>query len=138
MKAPNLPYLYQHQNNNDTNTLNWQYEENVDTSTPGLHKMIANVITKRRQIRRKLKCSNLFAEAVLSNTIRKAQDDLARKQEMKRRNLEKFKYNDLRISNSNYKYYNQAKQEFDDEVKNCLANIDSFFDELDQVNLNKE
>jgi len=131
MKAPEVPYFH-HQR---------RFEENLDTSTPGLHKLIANVATKRRQIRRKLKCSNLFVEAVLSNTIRKAELDLALKQEIKRRNLQKFSRQMNIGNNYNFKYsssYDYDKSSGDenandDEIKSCLANIDTFFEELKQV-----
>jgi len=129
MKAPETPYFHHQQ----------RFEENLDTSTPGLHKLIASVTTKRRQIRRKLKCSNLFVEAVLSNTIRRAELDLAMKQEIKRRNLQKFS-NQNNLGSwkypSNYNYENSSKNvEYDEEVKSCLINIDTFFNDLNQVKL---
>jgi len=145
MKAP-LPYYFQHHQSRNSDSETWSTQEKLDT--PGLHKLIASVSFKRRQIRRRLKCSNLFVEAVLSNTIRKAEQDLAMKQEMKRRNLQKFRkqlrleadFNEMSYtSNSKSNYYditcneNDKDSEWDEEIKDCLANIDQFFEDLKQV-----
>lgn len=58
--------------------------------TAGLLKWISDVTIKRRQIRRSTRCSNLLAEAILSNALRKAKKDLAHKQEEKRNRIRLF------------------------------------------------
>jgi len=144
MKAPVIPNYFQDHQGRNSESEGWITQEKLDT--PGLHKLIASVSFKRRQIRRRLKCSNLFVEAVLSNTIRKAERDLALKQEIKRRNLQKFQ-DQLKLGlcsnvsssyNSNHSFYNESndnekEDDWDEELKECLANIDQFFDDLKQV-----
>lgn len=61
-----------------------------EQNTAELLKWISDVTIKRRQIRRTTRCSNLFAEAILSSALRKAKKDLAHKQEEKRKKLRLF------------------------------------------------
>jgi hypothetical protein len=130
-------------------------EDPKEQSTSNLLKWISDVTIKRRQIRRKTHCSNLLAEATLSNALKKAKTELARKQEEKRRRLQMYSYqftiqcsnltsdndcnfswknsyvneNDFQLEKSSHSF----KSEGDDDVKACLSSLDSFFNELKTV-----
>jgi len=108
--------------------------------TSKLIKWIAEITTKRRQFRRKTHCSNLFVEALLSNTLRNAQTDLALKQEERRRRLQTFFSTTSTCENIDWERENSigekastrtTRSELDEEVQSCLASLDSFFNELD-------
>lgn len=109
--------------------------------TSKLIKWISEITTKRRQFRRKTHCSNLFVEALLSNTLRNAQTDLALKQEERRRRLQTFFSTTSQCENIDWERENSigekgtstrtTRSELDEEVQSCLASLDSFFNELD-------
>jgi len=143
MKAPQLCPIAK----SDTETsLNYTKDKSISKSkeegTSKLLKWIAEVTFKRRQIRRKFHCSNLRAEALLSRTLLIAKDDLASRQEAKRRRLQNF-FNSPQISQQKCEFFTQDKplrenngvktsrSELDEEVQSCLASLDSFFEELD-------
>lgn len=111
-----------------------------EKTTAGLMKWIADVTIKRRQIRRKFRCSNLLAEAVLTNSLREAKRELAMKQEEKRRKLQNFNYQltmtctQLSKASSETKMEeNQSDATGDVALQNCLSSLDSFFNELNSV-----
>jgi len=127
-----------------------------EQSTSNLLKWISDITIKRRQIRRKTHCSNLLAEATLSNALKKAKLELVRKQEEKRRRLQMYSYqftiqcskanspfdndswgdsdcgneNDFQLEKSSNTFY---KCEADEDVKACLSSLDSFFNELKTI-----
>jgi len=109
-----------------------------EETTSDLLKWISQITDKRRRIRKKTRCSNLFAETVLSNAIKVAKTELAKKQEEKRRKLKSFTYQ-LKITSqicpSSEREFlcKDSSPELDDEVKSCIASLDSFFNELNQV-----
>jgi hypothetical protein len=114
-------------------------------ATSKLLKWITEITLKRRQYRRKSHCSNLFVEALLSNTLRNAQSELALKREEKKLRLQKFYSENLVNStksenvNVNWEkplpggetFTRTARSELNEEVQSCLASLDSFFNELD-------
>ncbi len=109
-----------------------------EATTSDLLKWISQVTDKRKQIRRKTRCSNLLAESVLSNTLRAAKAQLAKKQEEKRKKLKSFTYQ-LKVTSQ---IIPRAEREFlckdsafelDDQVKSCLASLDSFFNDLNRA-----
>jgi len=110
-------------------------------TTAGLMKWIADVTIKRRQIRRKFRCSNLLAEAVLTNSLKEAKRELAMKQEEKRRKLQHFNYQLTMtctpLSKTNINSSSQDQRNMDDSgdavLQNCLSSLDSFFNELSSV-----
>jgi len=69
-----------------------QEQANSNNNVPDLLKWISDVTIKRRKYRKRYRCSHLLAEAVLSNTLRNARQDLAMKQEEKRRKAHQFSY----------------------------------------------
>jgi hypothetical protein len=109
-----------------------------EETTSELLKWISQITIRRKQIRKKTRCSNLLAEAVLSNTIRAAQTELARKQEEKRRKLKSFSYqlkitSQLCTSSERDFLCKNSSSDLDDPVKSCIASLDSFFNELNQA-----
>jgi len=80
-------------------------------------------------------------EALLSNTLRNAQTDLALKQEERRRRLQTFFSTTSQCENIDWERENSigekgtstrtTRSELDEEVQSCLASLDSFFNELD-------
>jgi len=109
-----------------------------EATTSDLLKWISQVTDKRKQIRRKTRCSNLLAESVLSNTLRAAKAQLAKKQEEKRKKLKSFTYQ-LKVTSQ---IIPRSEREFlckdstfelDDQVKSCIASLDSFFNELNRA-----
>jgi len=113
-----------------------------EESTSSLLKRITEATDKRRQMRKKSRCSNLLAEAVLSNVIRLAKSDLARRQEEKRRKLKTFSYH-LSLSSQVYQsessdavYLCKAQaqsNQLEDQLKSCIQSLDSFFEGLNQI-----
>ena len=113
-----------------------------EETTSELLKWISQITDKRRRIRKKTRCSNLLAETVLSNAIRVAKSELAKKQEEKRRKLKSFTYQ-LKVTSQICpsserdflckESYSSSSPELDDQVKSCIASLDSFFNELNQV-----
>ena len=109
-------------------------------TTAGLMKWIADVTIKRRQIRRKFRCSNLLAEAVLTNSLKEAKRELAIKQEEKRKKLQNFNYQ-LNMTYTPLSQTNNSSSQdgsnMDDSgdavLQNCLSSLDSFFNELSSV-----
>lgn len=115
-----------------------------DESTSSLLKRITQATDKRRQFRRKSRCSNLLAEAVLSNAIRLAKVDLARRQEEKRQKLKTFSYrlgitvsNPFHSSDSADEAFlckaNVESRELEDHFKSCIDSLDSFLEGLNQI-----
>jgi len=122
-----------------------------EESTSSLLKRITEATDKRRQMRKKSRCSNLLAEAVLSNVIRLAKSDLARRQEEKRRKLKTFSYH-LSLSSQVYQsessgteYQSESSDavylckaqaqsnQLEDQLKSCIQSLDSFFEGLNQI-----
>jgi len=114
-----------------------------EESTSSLLKRITEATDKRRQMRKKSRCSNLLAEAVLSNVIRLAKSDLARRQEEKRRKLKTFSYH-LTLSSQVYQNSESSDAEYlceaqaqsnqlEDQLKSCIQSLDSFFEGLNQI-----
>jgi len=122
-----------------------------EQNTSSLLKWISDVTIKRRQIRKKSHCSNLLAEATLSNSLKNAKKELARKQEEKRRRLQMYSYqfsiqsqcspfDNNSWSNGSYDNENDfqleknsIKNEGDEDIKACLSSLDSFFNELKTI-----
>jgi hypothetical protein len=107
-------------------------------TTAGLMKWIADVTIKRRQIRRKYRCTNLLAEAMLTHSLREAKRELALKQEEKRKKLQNFNYQltmtctPLNKSEGVEQEGGKASAE-DAALQTCLSSLDSFFNELNSV-----
>lgn len=121
---------------------------------------ISNVTIKRRSFRRRSRCTNLRAEALLSNTLRQARQELAVKQEEKRRKAVEFSckisvqfsqvdhqlsyFEEESSSDSStvslmsyegiddFVESNQEKNS-DPHVEACISSLDNFFSELKQI-----
>lgn len=112
---------------------------------------ISKVTIKRRKFRRQYRCSNLRAEAVLSNTLRQAKLELAEKQEEKRKKAQEFSYQlNIKLSQANSHQDNEmdssdeSSQTFhivnsdqsckkDEHVQACISSLDNFFSELKAI-----
>jgi len=111
-------------------------------STSTLLKRITQATDKRRVFRKKSRCSNLRAEALLSNLIRMAKSDLARRQEEKRQKLKRFTYQlsvtsqDFSSESTDAEFLCKAQvqsNDLDDQLKSCIASLDSFFESLNRI-----
>jgi len=138
MKAPQ-PCLVSQSEDSFHCTKDKQISKPKEDCTTKLLKWIGEVTVKRRNFRRRTRCSNLFAEALLSNTLRKAQAELALKQEEKRMRLQTF-YNSGKTSQvCETKAWSKPLEKgneqnnhsnLHEEVQSHLASLDNFFDKL--------
>jgi len=123
-----------------------------EETTSNLLKWISQLTDKRRQFRKKYRCSNLLAETVLSNALKTVKRDLNKKQEEKRHKLKQFSYQ-LTVHTTPlasppagiYKSNEPASRDFlckepspcaaeiDDAVKSSIQSLDKFFNGLSQV-----
>jgi len=112
-------------------------------STSTLLKQITEATNKRRAFRKKTHCSDLRAEAILSNVIRMAKSNLARRQEEKRLKVRSFSYQ-LSITSQTFSCSGSSDADFlckaqipSEEVEGqfksrIIESLDSFFQGLSQ------
>ncbi|CAG7723891.1 unnamed protein product [Allacma fusca] len=111
----------------------YEMENGKGHSTAGLMKWIADVTIKRRQMRRKFRCSNLLAEAILTNSLKEAKRELALKQEDKRKKLQNFNYKLTMTIQGASPESEENDAAMNNTLQNCLSSLDSFFNELKSV-----